>query len=122
MEILLYQCLELDLRNGELNKNFQLSTQFKEIHRNFIAAYDERKYFALSPDINVQRKDQLLLNLQYNNLLYSGLIYCYDDYYRYVEEFLQYFLSYEMTTGRCSPQFIDNIEKIFNTLNMYHNM
>lgn len=120
MERELFKILDLELRIGKLNKKFELSDDFEWIHNNFILFYKQENYFNLTSNINVKRKDQLLLNLQYNNLIYGYNIYNYTDYCKYVEEFFTYFLNYELTTGRCSPEFPKNVKKIFYILNKYN--
>lgn len=121
MERALYKALDIDLRIGKLTKDFQLSEQFERTHDYYVQKHnDSRKHFNLEPNIEAKRKDQLLLNLQYNNLLLSHHVYEYKDYVNYTEEFFTYFLNYELTTGRCSPQFpqiIKNIFQILNTIN-----
>lgn len=121
MENELYKHLDLDLRIGKLNKNFQLSEQFINIHNVFVRSLDSKDYFDLNLEINVKRKDQLLLNLQYNNLIYSLNVYRYDDYLRYMEEFFTYFLNYEVVTRRGSPSFPQIVMNIFNIINRYQN-
>lgn len=116
----LYRVLDLDFRLSKLNKRFELSNQFEVLHDVFITMFgDESTYFELAPQIKAKRKDQLLLNLQYNNLLYGYQVYRYEDYLLYAEEFFTYFLNYEMTTHRCSPQFPTNIRKVFRILNQF---
>lgn len=121
MERELYRILDIDYRISKLNNHFELSHQFEWLHDNYIKIQDSRKYFELHPYIKVKRRDQLILNLQYNNLLYSCNIYNFIDYCSYAEEFFTYFLNYELTTGRCSPQFPNIIKTIFNILNKYTN-
>lgn len=121
MERELYKILDLDLRVGRLNKRFELSREFEKLHNDYIGFVDKKFYFNLEPNIKVNRKDQLLLNLQYNNLLYSYNIHDYNDYCNYVEEFCTYFLNYEVITGYCSPKFTENIKNIFSILNKYNN-
>lgn len=116
-----YRILDLDFRISRYNKKFQLSNQFKALHNNFVRQHNPEHYFNLTENIDVKRNDQLLLNLQYNNLLLGYAIHPYENYCRYTEEFLVYFLNYEMTTGFCSPNFPQNIETIFNILNKYEN-
>lgn len=119
MEIELYKTLDLDLRISKLNKNFQLSDEFTNYHNIFVRTLNPANYFTLSSEINVNRKDQLLLNIQYNNLLYSLNVYRYDDYVRYAEEFFTYFLNYEITTRRGSPSFPVIVRSIFDILNRF---
>lgn len=113
----LYRILDLDFRICKRNKHFQVSEEFKLLHRYFVDMHDSRNYFQLTPKIKVKRKDQLLLNLQYNNLL-NG-IYTYEDYLCYTEEFFTYVINYELTTGNCAPNFADNIQEIYQILNKF---
>lgn len=121
----LYDILYLDLRNGKLNKNFKLSKHFVMIHNHNVnnSGYtnnnNNNKYFEIDADIKATRKDQLLLNLQYNNLINSYNIYDFHEYYQHAEEFFTYFLNYELTTDRWSPSFPQLIENIFSILNKY---
>lgn len=119
MEREMYKVLDMDMRISKINKHFQLSDQFIWMHDHFVENRSQDEYFSLGSNIKVERKDQLLLNLQYNNLLYGFNMYNYDIYYKYVEEFFTYFLNYEITTGRCNPQFPNIIKNIFQILNKY---
>lgn len=120
MEIQLFKFLNLDLSTSKRNKNFQLSDEFIEYHRIFMRNLDSERFFTLQSDITVQRKDQLLLNIQYNNLLYSVNVYMYEDYCRYAEEFFTYMLNYQIVTRRGCPTFPDIIQNIFLLLNKFH--
>ena len=115
----LYRILDLDFRICKRNKNFRLSQEFIVLHNHFVATLDRKRYFTLTPRIRVKRFDQLLLNLQYNNLLHGYNVYSYEDYCRYTEEFLTYMLNYELTTGNGNADFPENIQQIFAILNRY---
>lgn len=116
----LYRILDLNIRLSRLNKRFELLNEFKISHDKLVSGRNPRYYFNLSEQINVKRKDQLLLSLQYNKLLHSYNLYSYEDYYRCTEEFFTYFLNYEMTTLYCSPSFPQIITSIFDILNKYN--
>ncbi|WBR61496.1 hypothetical protein [Drosophila suzukii associated hytrosavirus 1] len=118
MERGLFKTLDLDFRISKIKKKFVLSESFERIHNNYVELFS-RDTFTLSPDIMVKRKDQLLLNLQFNNLFHSYNMYTYQDYCRYAEEFFTYFLNYEIITGICSPQFPKIIRSIFERLELY---
>lgn len=120
MERNLFLSLDYDFRLSKLNKKFELSREFDYLHTQFCLLHNSEKYFKLEPRINVKRKDQLLLNLQYNNLLFGFPIYSYEYYCQCAEEFCTYFLNYEIVSGRCSPQFPENIRAIFLILNQYN--
>lgn len=119
MERELYKSLDLDLRISRLNKHYILSPQFETLHDSFVGLFSAERYFDLSLESKVQRRDQILLHLQYRSLLYGYGVYPYTQYLRYCEEFFTYFLNYELTTGRCSPQFPQVVRHIFDILNKY---
>lgn len=119
MEREIFRSLNTDLRLGKINKKFVLSEQFDWVHKQFVLSSNKETHFNLEPSITVKRKDQLLLNLQYNNLLYGYNIYDYHDYCKYTEEFFTYFINYELTTGRVSPNFPKIIRNVFKILNKY---
>lgn len=116
----LYIILNSNLKNCIANKHFELSKDFEILHNEYIKIYNSKKYFFLDTKIKVKRKDQLLLNLQYNNLIYTFNIHSYEDYCKHVEEFFTCFLNYELTTGRCSQDFPTLIKNIYNILNKYN--
>lgn len=116
----LYKALNLDLRFSRIEKKYFLSEEFEWLHKKFIETQDSRKFFKLEREIKVKRADQLLLNLQYNNLVNSYHIFSFQDYRNYMEEFFTYFLNYELTTGYCSPLFPNNIKEIFYIVNTYY--
>lgn len=118
MEIL-YTTLNLDLKLSKLHGHYELSNEFVYLHDKFVATKDPTKYFTLGPNINVPRKDQLLLNLQYNTLYYGFNIYSYVEYCCQAQEFFTYFLNYEILTERCSAEFPTNVKTIFSILNKY---
>lgn len=115
----MYKVLDIDMRIGKINKNFQLSDKFVWLHDEFVQKNKSEEYFTLDSNINVKMKDQLLLNIQYNNLLHGYGIYNFDVYCKYTEEFFTYFLNYEIITNRCNPQFPIIIKNIFEILNKY---
>lgn len=115
----MFKVLDVDMRISKLNKNFKLSDRFIWLHDNFVKNNKSEDYFVLNSNIKVERKDQLLLNIQYNNLLYGYGVYNYDVYYKYAEEFFTYFLNYEIITNRCNPEFPTIIKNIFEILNKY---
>lgn len=119
MERELYTIIKLDLKIGKINKKYILSKQFTSLHDKFVNLNNRNNYFYLNPDIKVKRKDQLILNIQYNNLFYGFYLYEYKEYCRCAEEFFTYFLNYEIITGICSPDFPSNIKNIFSILNKY---
>lgn len=121
MERELYKQLNLDLKIGKLNKNFKLSQHFELLHNSFIKLQNSKYYFNLTDNNSLIRKDQLLLNLQYNNIIYHSYGYAFDECLGFVEEFFTYFLNYELTTGRWSPNFTENIQQVFFILNKYFN-
>lgn len=115
----LYSYLSSDMKRGRHNNFYVLSPAFISLHMQFMDTLDIHNVFSLSSSSYEQRKDQLLLNLQYSNLLHGGkrFVYQYDEYYRYTEEFFTYFLNYELTTKNGSHSFIQYIEAIFEILN-----
>lgn len=115
----LYKALNMDLSLSRINKRYELSDEFTSLHDSFVRTHDKKYYFTLSKKIDTNRKDRLLLNLQYNNLLLCHSLYIYEDYYRCAEEFFTYFINYEITSGYCSPSFPLIVNSIFNILNMY---
>lgn len=117
MERILYKILYQDFDLSKQYSKYELSKQFEKIHNKFVKLHNPDKYFNISSNITVKRKDQLILNLQYNKLYYGYYVYEQDDYLRYIEEFFSNFLSYELTTGRCSPDFPKNIKELFEILN-----
>lgn len=112
----LFQVLDNDFRQSKINRHFKVSEYFKLLHDKFVDRHDRIKYFTLTDVIDVERKDQLLLNLQYINLVY-GNVYDYETFCLHLEEFLTNFLNYEMTTGNCSEHFVHNITVIYDKLN-----
>lgn len=120
MELELYKTLDLDFRISKINKLFILSEEFILVHNTFVKTLNPDNYFTLETNINVKRRDQLLLNIQYNNLLYSLNVCTYEDYCKCAEEFFTYFLNYEIITRHGCPQFPNIIQNIFAVLNKFN--
>lgn len=119
MEYEMYRNLFLDIKYGETIHKYTVSQNFIILHNVMVSKIHSEKQFILKANIVAERKDQLLLNLQYNKLLNGLYRYSYEDYKRNMEEFFTYFLNYELITGYWCPEFPNMVQKIFDIFNKY---